>query len=102
MSQVEFVEQNEFHIKSRRLFGEPETPGMIRFLLKTGVAKNEKQAVIVLTIVIILSITATLFIIHSRINQSGSNLITDANGKTYTVEQYVELVRQGRDPLLSN
>ena len=43
MSQVVF-EDNDFHIRSRRIFGEPETPTMVKFLLNHGIAKNEKQA----------------------------------------------------------
>lgn len=102
MSKVEFIGQNDFHIKSPRLLGKPETPGMVVFLLKTGIVKNEKQALIVLIATILISVTLTAIFINHRLNPSGSNLITDANGKTYTVEQYVKLVAQGKDPLLSN
>lgn len=100
MSKVEFIEQNEFHIKSRKLFGAPTTPTMIRVLLRTGIAKNEKQAVIILLSIIVLCFVLT-FVVINRQNNSGTDTIIDAQGKSYTFDQYINLVKQGKDPLLS-
>lgn len=100
MKHVDFVEQNEFHIKSRKLFGEPTTPTMIRILLRTGIVKNEKQALIVLIGIVILLFTLTFTLINNRFNSSLNNIVIDAQGNSYTFEHYIELVRQGKDPLL--
>jgi hypothetical protein len=102
MSNVEFLDKNEFHIQSRKLFGDPTTPAMVSILLKTGLAKNEKQAVGILLFIIAIALTLTSILIHTQFNPPVSNTITDANGNTYTFEEYIELVRQGKDPLLLN
>jgi hypothetical protein len=100
MSNVDFLEKNEFHIRSRKLFGDPTTPTMISILLKTGVAKNEKQATGILLGIIAVTLTLTSILIYVRFNPPINNTLTDLYGNTYTFEQYIELVRQGRDPLL--
>lgn len=100
MTQVDFIEQNEFHIKSRRLFGEPTTPTMIRILLRTGIAQNEKQALFILIAFTIIILTTTFMLINARLNPPSSNIVVDTQGNTYTFEQYIDLVRQGKDPLL--
>lgn len=100
MSNVDFLEKNEFHIRSRKLFGDPTTPTMISILLKTGLAKNEKQAAGILLSIIAITLTLTSVLIHLRFNQPIDNTITDQYGNIYTFEQYIELVRQGNDPLL--
>ena len=99
MDRVEFIEQNEFHIKSRKLFGEPATPSMVYFLLKVGIVKNEKQAVMVLLSIIILVLILTFSLISNKSNSS-SDTIIDSFGNVYTFEQYIDLVKQGKDPLL--
>ena len=100
MSTVDFLEKNNFHIKSRKLFCEPTTPIMISLLIKSGFAKTEKQAAGILLFIIAITLTATSMLIYTRINPTTSNTVTDQYGNTYTVEQYVELVKQGNDPLL--
>ncbi len=99
MDRVDFLEKNEFHIKSRRLLGEPTTPTMVSLLLRTGLAKNEKQAVLILAAVILGTLGLTFALIFSR-TSSGSDMIVDAQGNAYTVQEYIELVRQDKDPLL--
>ena len=99
MDKVEFIEQNEFHIKSRRLFGEPTTPSMVSFLLRTGLAKNEKQAVFILFTVISLTLILTLSLIYGK-SSSANDTVVDQQGNSYTFEQYINLVKQGKDPLL--
>ncbi len=101
MANVDFLEKSEFHIRSRKLFGEPTTPTMISFLLKTGMAKNEKQALFILLGFIALTLTCTTVLLYFRINPPVSETITDKYGNTYTIEQYIDLVKQGKDPLLN-
>ena len=100
MDRVDFLEKNEFHIRSRKLFGDPTTPTMITILLKTGVVKNEKQALAILLGIIAITLTLASILLYSRITPSTHTLITDQQGNVYTFEQYIELVRNGKDPLL--
>ena len=100
MNRVDFIEKNEFHIKSRKLFGEPVTPTMVTLLLKTGIVKNEKQALFILTGVVIVTLALTSVLLYFRISPPTNNIVIDQNGNIYTFEQYIELVRQGKDPLL--
>ena len=100
MDRVDFLEKNEFHIRSRKLFGDPTTPTMITILLRTGVAKNEKQALAILLGVIAITLTLASILLYSRLTPPTSTLITDQQGNVYTFEQYIELVRNGKDPLL--
>jgi uncharacterized membrane protein len=100
MSKVDFLEKNEFHINSRKLFCDPTTPTMVSLLLKSGIAKNEKQAAAILLGIIAITLTCTASLIYFRIAPPTNTTITDQYGNVYTFEQYVELVRQGKDPLL--
>lgn len=100
MSRVEFNDENEFHIKSRALFGDPQTPTMIRLLLKTGVVKSEKQAVVVLLIMVVIMVSATWWILGGRDNADA--YVTAPDGTRYTPEEYIDLIRQGIDPLNTN
>ena len=100
MDRVDFIEKNDFHIKSRRLLGEPTTPTMILILIKTGLAKNEKQALTILLLIVTITLSLTGWLMYSRINPPSSNLVIDQQGNSYTFEQYIDLVRQGKDPLL--
>ncbi len=99
MDKVDFIEKNEFHIKSRRILGDPTTPTMISILLKSGLAKTEKQALIILLSIVAITLLLTFGLIYSR-HTSSSNIVVDKLGNSYTFEQYIDLVRQGKDPLL--
>lgn len=100
MDRVDFLEKNEFHITSRKLFGDPNTPTMITILLKTGLAKNEKQALIILVGIIFATLSLTAWLAQSQFNFTKSDLIIDPTGNSYTFDEYIDLVRQGKDPLL--
>ena len=79
------------------LFGEPETPSMIRLLLKTGVVKTELQAVVVLLVIVVLFLGIAIWLIAGR--NAGNDVVITPDGTVYTAEEYFELVRQGKDPL---
>lgn len=100
MDSVDFIEKNEFHIRSRKLFGEPTTPTMVLILLKTGIAKNEKQALAILLATVIATLALTSGLLYARINTPNNSTIVDQLGNSYTFEEYINLVRQGKDPLL--
>jgi len=78
--------KNEFHIKSRRIFGDPETPTMIRLLLKSRIVKNEKQALYVLLAIIIVALSAT-FLLYRNLNSVDEGFI-DKNGNKTTLKEY--------------
>lgn len=105
MSNVENIEfeedNNEFHIKSRKILGEPETPSMTKALLKTGIVKNEKQALIVLILLAVSMIGAAIFIFRSN-NGNYEVYFTDPNGVRYEPAEYIEMVKNGYDPLNPN
>ncbi len=92
MSQVVF-EDNEFHIKSRRLFGEPETPTMVRFLLKHGFARNEKNALYILIGVIIISLSIPLYILLH--NLTAPDVVRLKNGKVIQIHELVRKLKTG-------
>jgi hypothetical protein len=97
---VQFNEDNEFHIKSRALFGEKQTPTMIRILLKSGIVKNEKQAVVVLLFAVVVMASATWFVLNGR--GEGNDYVVAPDGTRYSAEEYIRLVRSGIDPLRLN
>ncbi|MBC7982068.1 hypothetical protein H7X65_03250 [Candidatus Parcubacteria bacterium] len=41
---ITFENDNNFKYKSRVVFGQAEVPGMVRFLMRKGIVKNEKTA----------------------------------------------------------
>lgn len=90
-------DEQEFHIKSRKILGEPETPTMIRLLLKSGAAKNEKQALTILLVAVLFMVVATILIIWQP-NLKGDK-VTTADGKVYEAKEYFRLVDSGHDPL---
>jgi hypothetical protein len=73
---------------------------MISILLKTGVAKNEKQALGILLGVVAITLTLTSILLYFRISPPVDNFVVDQYGNSYTFEQYIQLVREGKDPLL--
>lgn len=100
MGEFNFVEENDFHIRSRRLLGEPTTPSMVSFLLKSGIAKNEKQALFILIGVVGAILILTVYLANILlIGTKGPNYVEDKFGNKYSAEQYIELLKQGKDPL---
>jgi len=63
--------QFEDNFKSRKILGNPVKPGMVGFLVKKGIAKNEKQAGIILITVLITTLLASLFFISNTFNLIG-------------------------------
>lgn len=99
MEGIRFNEEEEFHIKSRKLFGDPTTPSMVRFLLRYGIVKNEKQALVVLIAFIAVVIFLTIYLSNNLLFNTSPSYVTDRFGNKYTPEQYFTLRNQGIDPL---
>lgn len=103
MGEIDFMEENEFHIRSRRLLGEPTTPSMVQFLLKSGVAKDEKQALLILIATVSIIILLTIYLANILLFDSNSvNYVEDKFGNRYTAQEYLQLIKSGKDPLSPN
>ncbi len=50
-------DENQYKLKSRSILGQPQVPGVINFMLRTKIVKNEKQA-----FVVIVFLTTSFFI----------------------------------------
>ena len=61
MSSIEF-DESKFKLKSRRILGEPEVPGMIKFLVVRGIVKSERQAIGALLTCVVTLILLSIFI----------------------------------------
>lgn len=62
---VEF-DESKFKLKSRAILGEPQIPGMIRFLVGKKFVKTETQAITVLLIITALIIGISVFIFRRQ------------------------------------
>ena len=61
MPEVQF-DESQFKLRSRRILGEPEIPGMIKFLVVKGIVKTEKQAVGIMLGVVVTLILISVFV----------------------------------------
>lgn len=93
MGSIEFEDEN-FLNKPRG----SKPSFIISFLTKTGMVKNERQASIILVVFVIVAISATIFILLGR-NAEKEAYVTDNDGNRYQMEEYIQLVKQGKDPL---
>lgn len=50
-------DENQYKLKSRSILGQPQVPGIINFMLRKNIVKNEKQA-----FAVIVFLTACFFI----------------------------------------
>lgn len=89
-----------FHIRSRKLLGEPTTPTMINFLLQKKIVKNEKQAMIVLVILIVIFLSLSAFIIRSAITNNEELIIVNKYGQEIPFEDYIDMINRGVEPIL--
>jgi Flp pilus assembly protein protease CpaA len=71
MQGVQFEEDN-LNYKSRSILGLPQQPGMVRFLIKKGIAKTEKQAFYFLVATAIISAISCIVIFYLN-NSDNSN-----------------------------
>lgn len=97
-SGIEFEDEyngSEFHIRSRKILGESVTPGMITFLIDRGLVKNEKQALIVSLVLIMIFISISVFIIRTTLVDNTPIQIVDKYGRTVTYDEYVTQLKKG-------
>lgn len=99
---IQFEEEygdSKFHIRSRKLLGEPTTPAMVNFLISKRVAKDEKQALIILVSAIIVFLGLSIFIIDKSINNNEELIIVNKYGQQIPFNDYVEMLNQGGEPI---
>lgn len=65
-------DESQFKLRSRRILGEPEVPGMIKILVTKGVVKTEKQAILFLLATVAIFIVLSVFIVKSNSVQPAS------------------------------
>lgn len=61
-------EDSKFKIKSRAIFGRPEVPNIIKFLVNKKIVKNEKQAAVFMFILLIAMIISSVLIVRSSVS----------------------------------
>jgi len=101
--EIQFEEEygdSGFHIRSRKLLGEPTTPTMINFLLQKKIAKDEKQAMVILVIVIIVFLSLSIFIINRSINNNEELIIVNKYGQEIPFDDYIDMLNRGVEPIL--
>lgn len=99
---VQFEEdliKNDFHIRSRKILGDPVTPGIISFLISKQIAKTERQATITIIIGIIIFLSISIWIVSNAIDTSGELIVIDRFGREISFDTYVEMLSRGEDPL---
>jgi hypothetical protein len=64
MSTMQF-DESQFKLRSRKILGEPEIPGMIRFLVTKGLVKGEKQAIAVILGIVIVIVVISVVVVRS-------------------------------------
>jgi len=89
---VEFEENNDFHIKSRTMLGISQTPSMVSFLLRTGIAKSEKQALAILIIFVVIVMGAVFFLVR-HMNKEKEIYFLDKQGNRIEAVEYIEMIR---------
>jgi hypothetical protein len=95
---IEFEEEydgSEFHIRSRKLLGEKTTPTMITFLMDRGVAKTEKQALLIAVIMILIFLGVSIMIIRNTFVNDQPLEIVDKYGRSIPFDEYVIQLNAG-------
>lgn len=59
-------DESQFKLRSRRILGEPEVPGMIKVLVTKGVVKTERQAIMFLLGIVVIFIAISIYIVKSN------------------------------------
>lgn len=101
--EIQFEEEygdSGFHIRSRKILGDPTTPTMINFLLQKKIVKDEKQAVVVLIVLIVIFLSLSSLILHSALSKKDELVIVNKYGQEIPFDDYVDMLNRGVDPIL--
>lgn len=100
MDSVDFLEQNDFHILQTRLATrDPGRSGLHRLLIQAGLAKDDAQASAILISVAAAAFAVTALLAY-RTWVPQNQPVIDVDGNSYSFEEYMSLVRQGKPPEL--
>ncbi|NCS98875.1 hypothetical protein GW764_01675 [Candidatus Parcubacteria bacterium] len=99
MNKIEFNEENEFYIKTRRHLGEYENSKMEKILLDKGIVKNRRQATYFLIGLVIFLIAVNAYVYLSLIYTPKDDYVVGPDGERYSVEEYMEELGKGNNIL---
>lgn len=95
----DFPQQDrQFKIRSRKILGQPTTPSIISFMLNKRIVKNEKQATIIILIIIAIFLSLSVWIIRANLGNPEELMVIDRYGQKITFDQYIEAINRGEDP----
>ena len=59
-------DESKYKIKSKVILGQAEVPGITKFLLRKGIVKSERQALLLTIILILTMLSATVYIVYTN------------------------------------
>ncbi len=80
MSDIQFDEP-QIHYQSRTILGEPQTPSVIKFILKKGLARDEKHATKIVMIAIGIMFLISIILFINYVSPSEANVYYSGSGK---------------------
>jgi hypothetical protein len=100
MARIEFDEDlyNNQGAQNNLLVGSA-TPFSVRLLIKYGIVQNKQQALYVLIGVLVFVIAATWWVMGGLNGSNSVDYVTAPDGTVYSADEFVELIKQGKDPL---
>lgn len=90
---------SNFEIKTKKVLNLSNRPTMVIFLVEKKIVKNDKQANILLSIIILLMILLSIFIFKNSTSNTEKIIVIDKYGQEITFDKYVEMIKNGNDPL---
>lgn len=100
MNDVNFDENNEFYLKTRVALVDKKTSPIIKLLIKSGIAKNQKQALMILVGVLFFLIISIFYVYFQFIKKPNFDYVIAPDGTRYGAEEYLRLIKMGKDPLI--
>lgn len=58
-------DEDKYKIRSHSILGQPESPAVIRFMIKKNIVKNEKQAFMIIVVMISLFFLTSFYITYN-------------------------------------
>jgi len=99
MHGIEFNEDNEFHIKSRKYLGYRDGTMMERFLIDKKIVKNEKQAQYLLLGVSVFLFISAFFVAKYVLVSEKIDYVVSPEGEKIETEEYIKMLGRGENPL---
>jgi hypothetical protein len=98
---IEFEEDGLYtkSFQSRAILGTPQTPGMVKYLVKMKVAKNEKSAGIMLLVISCIAAVVAVGIFVSTVSpQPSGKKLSPAEQQRITTDIQSRIRAQSRQP----